>query len=79
MFVGNVHCLIFFSFFTVLGFEIRDSHLLGRSSTFEPHPQHFCYDFFLSKILLFPSLVLDCNPTTLVANIARIKDTYHQV
>jgi hypothetical protein len=52
----------FFFFFTILGFELRALHLLGRCSI-TPNP--FCFIYFSSRVSCFcPGLVSDHDPPT---------------
>jgi hypothetical protein len=53
-------CSIFFS--SVMGFELRALHLLGKHSTTWDTPRPFCVGCFWNGVLLYSQVNMDCDP-----------------
>jgi hypothetical protein len=52
----------------LLGFELRDSCLLGRHPTTEAiPPAFFCFGYFWGRVSLYAQASVDCDPTSFVS------------
>jgi hypothetical protein len=68
-----------FSFFSILGFELRALHLLIRLSLFEAYPYpFFLFIYFSGRILhFFPEQALYFSPPTYSLLLSRMTGTWH--